>query len=82
MDLISYLEIVLTESDHHVKEISHYRLQFILKKRFGVGYTLKTIQKTFQGSGWTLTSGWGRGKVYLHRIPEDIQVTENRTQRE
>ncbi len=54
---LKYLLIILVESNHHVKEIYHYRLQFILKRRFGVRVTLKTIQKALRGSGWTLTFG-------------------------
>jgi hypothetical protein len=69
-DLTNFLQKILMESDHH-------RLQSILKQRFGVRYTLKTIQKALQGGGWILTLGWGRGKDYLHRIPEGIQVIEN-----
>ncbi len=71
-DLTNLLQKILMESDHDVKEINHYRLQFILKQRFGVRYALKTIQKTLQAGRWTLTFGWGRGKDYLHRIPEDL----------
>lgn len=78
-DLMNLLQEILKESDHNVKEINHYRLQFILKQRFGVRCALKTIQKTLQGSRWTLTFGWGRGKDYLHRIPESIQIVENMT---
>ena len=78
-DLINLVQEILAESDHHIKEIHHYRLQFILKQRFGVRYTLKTIQKALQGSGWILTLGWGRGKNYLYRIPEGIRMIENST---
>jgi hypothetical protein len=76
---MNLLQKILMESDRHVKEIDHHRLQFILKQRFGVRCTLKTIQKTLQGGRWTLTFGWGRGKDYLHRIPEGIQMIENIT---
>ena len=78
-DLMNLLQEILKESDHNVKEINHYRLQFILKQRFGVRYTLKTIQKTLQDGRWTLTFGWGRGKDYLHRIPEGVQIVKNVT---
>jgi hypothetical protein len=78
-DLMNLLQKILVESDHHVKEINHYRLQSKLKQRFGVRYKLKTIQKALQGGNWTLTLGWGRGKDYLHRIPEGIQLIENMT---
>jgi hypothetical protein len=77
--LMNLLQEILVESDHDVKEINHYRLQFMLKQRFGVRYTLKTIQKALQGGSWTLIFGWGRGKDYLHRIPEDIQLIGNMT---
>ena len=73
-DLMHLLKRILRESDRNVKEINHYRLQFILEQRFGVRYTLKSIQKTLQDGRWTLTFGWGRGKDYLHRIPEGIQI--------
>jgi hypothetical protein len=78
-NLMNLLQKILVESGHNVKEINHYHLQFILKQRFGARYTLKTIQKALQGSGWTLSFGWGRGKDYLRRIPEDIQLIENMT---
>jgi len=81
-DLVNLLQKILLESDHHIKEINHYRLQFMLKQRFGVRYTLKTIQRALQGGGWTLTFGWGRGKDYLHRLPEGIQMIENIAQKE
>jgi len=80
LDLMNLLQRVLMESDDHVKEINYYRIQFILKERFGVRYTLRTIQETLRGGGWTLTFGWGRGKDYLHRIPEGIQVIKNMTE--
>jgi transposase len=76
-DLMNLLKKILAESSHHVKEINHHHLQFILRQRFGVRYSSKAIQKALQGRGWTLTSGWGRGKDYLRRIPEDIQLIEN-----
>jgi hypothetical protein len=79
LDLMNLLQKILMESDHHIKEINYYRLQFILKQRFGVRCTLKTIQETLRGGGWTLTFGWGRGKGYLHRIPEGIQMIEKMT---
>jgi hypothetical protein len=81
-DLMNLLQKILMESDHHVKEINHYRLQSVLRQRFGVRYTIKTIQETLQGGRWTLTFGWGRGKDYLHRIPEGIQLIENMTLKE
>jgi len=78
-DFMNLLQKILMESDLNVKEINHHRLQFILKKRFGVRCTLKTLQKTLQGNRWTLTFGWGRGKDYLRRIPKGIQMIENMT---
>jgi hypothetical protein len=78
-DLMNLLQKILMESDHNVKEIDHYRLQSVLRQRFGVRYTIKTIQKTLQDGEWPLTFGWGRGKDYLRRIPEGIQMIENLT---
>jgi hypothetical protein len=78
-DLMNFLQKILMELDQNVKEISYDGLQFILQKRFGVRVTLRTIQKTLQGGVWTITFGWGRGKDYLHRIPEGIQTIENMT---
>jgi len=76
-DFMNLLQKILMESDRNVKEINYHRLQFILKQRFGVRSTLKTIQKTLHGARWTLTFGWGRGKDYLHRIPEGIHIMED-----
>jgi hypothetical protein len=76
-DLMDSLIEILVESDRHVKEINLYRLQSVLRQRFKVRYTIRTIKKTLQGGGWMLTLGWGRGKDYLHRIPDGIQVNEN-----
>jgi hypothetical protein len=78
-DLTRLMKKVLMESDHHVKEISPYRIKSILKERFGVKPALKTIEKTLREGRWILTLGWGRGKGYLYRIPQDIQIIEGIT---
>ena len=76
-DLMNLLQKILMESDHNVKEINHYRRQSVLRQKFGVRYTIKTIQKTLQGGEWPLTFGWGRGKDYFRRIPDSIQMNKN-----
>ena len=76
-DLMNLLRKILEESDHHVKEMSPYRLKSILKERFGVEPALKTIEKTLRQGRWMLTLGWGRGKNYLHRIPDGVEMIEN-----
>jgi hypothetical protein len=79
-DLMRLLQKILMESGHHVKEMNHYRLQSVLRQKFGVKYTIKAIQKTLQGGRWIVTFGWGRGKDYLRRIPDGIQMIEKMTE--
>jgi hypothetical protein len=78
-ELRNLIQIILKESDQNVKEISHYRLKSILEERSGGRCALKTIKKILQDGGWALTFGWGRGKNYLHRIPQDIQMIRSIT---
>jgi hypothetical protein len=76
--VIPGMEVCNLLEDYHILGID-LKDAVKLEQRFGVRYTLKTIRRALQGGGWTLTFGWGRGKDYLYRIPEDIQLIENMT---
>jgi hypothetical protein len=77
-ELKSHIHDIMATLDGDIREISYHRLRSILRKTFGVRCSLEDIRLIFRDRILLLSLGWGRGKDYLRRIPDDFKWIENK----